>query len=185
MGVMELVVPALEGDVEGLGKAIAEVVGGGALQGLAVVHHGLDGVGGFSAGKLLLIGLAAADHRDCQVLFTHLGIHVPACWRVSALASSAVSCRVWPSCHQELHGTQERAGGLFPAHYRAPLVVELGQVAVGVYHMGKVIAEQGLGSGAHAQTLLKAAPHRRWSPRPLRGQSPLHGPSPSGAGSRG
>ena len=36
--------------------------------GLAVVHHGLDGVGGLGAGKFLLLGLLAFQHRNVQFL---------------------------------------------------------------------------------------------------------------------
>ena len=57
-GWCRLVVLAGEGDVKGLGEAVAEVVAGAGLEGLAVVHHALDGVGRLGAGELLLVGLA-------------------------------------------------------------------------------------------------------------------------------
>ena len=62
----------------------------------------------------------------------------------------------------ELAGAQEGAGGLFPPHHAAPLVVQHGQVAVALQHMGKVVAEQRLAGGAHSQALLQrlAAAHR-------------------------
>jgi len=62
--ISELVVPAGELDVEGLCKAVAEVVGRTRLQRHTVVHHGFDGVGGFRTGKLLLFSLLSLDYRD-------------------------------------------------------------------------------------------------------------------------
>ena len=47
-----------------------------ALQGLAVLHHGLDGVGGLGTRKLLFIGLAALDNRDGQVLLADVCVAV-------------------------------------------------------------------------------------------------------------
>ena len=56
MGEVELVVAAGEGDLKGLGKAVAEVVAGTGLQSLTVVHHALHGVGSLpSPEKILLL----------------------------------------------------------------------------------------------------------------------------------
>ena len=66
--VVQLVVAAGEGHVIGLAELVAEVVAGAALQGLAVLHHRLDGVGRLRTGKLLFIGLAALDNRDGEIL---------------------------------------------------------------------------------------------------------------------
>ena len=74
--VLELVILIGELDAEGPGKAVAEIVAGAGLQRLAVMHHGLDGVGGLGAGKLLLIGLAALDQRDGQILFHEIRVDV-------------------------------------------------------------------------------------------------------------
>ena len=60
MGILQFVVPTGEGYVIGAGELVAKVVAGARLEGLAVLHHGLDGVGGFGAGELFLVGLAAA-----------------------------------------------------------------------------------------------------------------------------
>ena len=54
---------------------------------------------------------------------------------------------------QELGCPQEGAGGLFPAYHIAPLVVQLGQVAVGLDDILVVLAEQRLGCGADDQAL--------------------------------
>ena len=65
---MQLVVAAGKGDVVSLAELVAKVVAGAALQGLAVLHHGLDGIGGLGTGKLFLVGLAALHHGDGQIL---------------------------------------------------------------------------------------------------------------------
>ena len=49
---------------------------GAALQRLAVLHHGFDGVGSLSTGELFLIGLAALDNRDSQVLLADVCVAV-------------------------------------------------------------------------------------------------------------
>ena len=56
---------------------------------------------------------------------------------------------------QELPVAQEGAAGLLPAQDGAPLVVQLGQVPVGVDDVLIVLAEQGLGGGADAVALLQ------------------------------
>ena len=55
----------------------------------------------------------------------------------------------------ELTGAQERAGGFLPADDAAPLVVQHGQVAVGVQHMAEMVAEHRLAGGAHRKALLQ------------------------------
>ena len=56
---------------------------------------------------------------------------------------------------------EEGAGGLLPPEDGAPLVVQLGQVPVGLDDGPEVLAEQGLGGGADAAPLLQLlrAPH--------------------------
>ena len=76
MRVLRLVLAVLKLDLKGPGKVVAKVVGGARLQALAVVHHGLDGVGGFRAGKFFRVGLFAADHRHGQVLLAEVGVDI-------------------------------------------------------------------------------------------------------------
>lgn len=64
---MQLVVAAGKGDIVSLAELVAKVVAGAALQRLAVLHHGFDGVGGLGTGKLFLVGLAALHHGDRQI----------------------------------------------------------------------------------------------------------------------
>ncbi len=61
---------------------------------------------------------------------------------VSAIASSAVSCIVWPSCQPEIRRSAGTGASFFPAHDGAPLVVELRQVAVGFDDFLVVLAEK-------------------------------------------
>ena len=96
---MQLVVAAGKGHVVSLAELIAEVVAGAALQGLAVLHHGFDGIGSLRTGELLLIGLAALDNRDGQVLLADVCVAVQLLLGLS-LSLAAVSWMVWPSCHQ-------------------------------------------------------------------------------------
>ena len=69
--------------------------------------------------------------------------------------------------------TQEGPGGLFPAQDRAPLVVQLGQVPVGVDHVLIVLAEQGLGGRTDAVALLQLLAAAHGHPGALRGKA-LH-----------
>ena len=55
----------------------------------------------------------------------------------------------------EFRRAQEGAGGLFPAHHRAPLVILEGQVAVGLHPLGEHGAENGFTGGTHGQAFLE------------------------------
>ena len=55
---------------------------------------------------------------------------------------------------QKLPVTQEGAGSLFPTQHTAPLVVFHGQITVRLQNVGKMLTEQGLGSGADGVPLL-------------------------------
>ena len=100
------------------------------------------------------------------------------------MASSAVACMVWPSCHRNSRWRRkgrlvfsqrstlhhwlyslgrsrqewmmlEGTAGLLPAQHAAPLVVQLGQIPPGVDDVPVVLAEQGLAGGPDAQPLLQ------------------------------
>ena len=68
---------------------------------------------------------------------------------------------------------QEGAAGLLPAQDAAPLVVELGQVPVGVDDVLVVLAEQGLAGGADAVALLQLLTAAAGDPGALGGEA-LH-----------
>ena len=74
--ILQGVVAAREGHVIGAAEFVTEVVARAALQGLAVLHHRLDGVGRLGTGKLLLVGLAALDNGDAQVVLGKIGVAV-------------------------------------------------------------------------------------------------------------
>ena len=152
--VLQLVVPPREGDVEGAGEPVPEIVAGAALQRLAVVHHRLDGVGRLRARELLAVGLAALDHRDLQVVLAEFRVAVELLLGLGdrLLGGLVDGVALLPP---ELPAAQEGAGGLFPTDHAAPLVVQQRQVAVGLQHMGEVVAEQRLTGGPHAEPLLQ------------------------------
>ena len=149
---LQLVLPVGEGDAEGLGEAVAEVVAGAGLQRLVVVHHALDGVGVLRAGELLLVGLVAAQHGHGQQVLADVGVYLEHLPRLvqSLLGGGVDGVTLLP---EELASAQEGAGGLLPAEHAAPLVVETGQVAPGVDYVAPVLAEQRLAGGADAQPL--------------------------------
>ena len=152
VGMLQGVISVGEGDAEGLGKAGAEIMGGAALQGNAVVHHGLDGVGLLGARKLLLFGLAAGDGGNGEGLAVEVLVDLEHLQGLLAglFLGGMHGVTFLP---KELGGAQEGTGGLLPADNVAPLVVELGQVAVGLNNVLIVLAEEGLGGGADDETL--------------------------------
>ena len=154
VGVLQGIAAVGELDIEGAGEAVPEVVGGTALQTLAIVHHGLDGIGLLGTREFFLIGLDALDDGDGQVFFTHFGIDIqhPHRFCLGFLGGLVHGVALLP---QEFGAAQEGAGGFFPAHDAAPLVIQLGQVAVAVDDVGIVLAEQRFAGGAHAQALLQ------------------------------
>ena len=169
---MELVVLAGEGDVEGLGKAVAEVVAGARLEGLPVVHHALNGVGLLRAVELLLVRLAAPDHGHGQHILHEVRVDVqhPHGLLAGLLFGGVHGMALLP---QELPVAQEGAAGLFPAQDRAPLVVQFGQVPVGVDNVLVVLAEQGLRGGTDAVALLQLLAAAVGDPGALGGEA-LH-----------
>ena len=154
MDILQLVVLVRKLDAERAGEAVAEVVAGAGLQGLAVMHEGLDRVGRLGAGEFLLVRLAAADDRDCQEVLQEIRIDVQ--HELRALLGLLRRCMGGVAfLPQELAGAKERTRGLLPSHNRAPLVVDLRQVAVGVDILRVEIAEERLGSRTHAHALLQ------------------------------
>ena len=164
---MQLVIAAGEGHVVSLAELVAEVVAGAALQGLAVLHHGLDGVGGLGTGKLLLIGFAALHHGDGQILLADVCVAVQLLLGLSLSLSGGLVDGV-ALLPPELAAAQEGTGGLLPAHHAAPLVVLHGKLAVAVQHAGPVVAEHGLAGGTHSQTFFQLVRAAHRDPRHLR-----------------
>ena len=129
-------------------------MGGTGLQCLAVVHECLDGIGGFGTGELVGLGLLAADDRDGKILLVEVRVDVQHALGLfdGFLCRGVQGMALLP---QEFTGTQERTGGLLPAHDADPLVIEFRQVAVGLDDVLPVVAEQGLGCRTDAQALFE------------------------------
>ena len=152
--VFQLVVSVRELDAVGLGELGAEVMAGAGLEGPAVVHQGFDGIGGCGAGKFFLVGLAALDHRDGQVFRAEVRVDVQHLLGAGlGLFHGGVDRMAF--LPHEFTGTEEGTGLLLPADDRTPLVVYLGQVAVGLDVGPEEIRENGLGSGTDAEALLQ------------------------------
>ena len=140
---------------------------GAALQGLTVLHHGFDGVGGFGTGKLFLIGLAALDNRDGEILLADVCVAVQLLLGLSLSLSGGLVDGV-TLLPPELTAAQEGTGGLLPAHDAAPLVVLHRQLAVAVQHAGPMVAEHGLAGGADGEALFQLVRAAHRDPRHLR-----------------
>ena len=171
-GILQLVVPAGEGHVVGTGELVPEIVAGAGLEGLVVLHHGLDGVGGLGPGKLLLVGLAALHHRHGQRIPAEVGVAVQLLLRLGngLLRRLMDGVALLPP---ELPGAQEGAGRLFPADDGAPLVIQHGQLPVALQYIVPVVAEHGLRGGPEGQPLLQLLAAAHGDPRHLRGEA-LH-----------
>ena len=138
---------------ESSGKAVTKVVAGAGLECLSVVHEGLDGVGRYGSGKFLLVGLSASYHGHRKEILAEIGIDVQHLY--GAFLCLLLSCVDGVTfLPQKLTGTKERSRLLFPAHYRAPLVVYLGQISVGMDEVFVKITEKSLGCGTHAKLFL-------------------------------
>ena len=172
VGMVEDVVLAGKGDVKRLGKAVAEIVGGARLQRLAVVHHALHGIGLLGAVEFLLIGLLPLHHGHGQHVFHEVGIDVqhPLGLFPGLVGGGVHGVALLP---QKLPVAQEGAGGLFPAQHAAPLVIQLGQIPVGMDDVLVMLAEQRFGGGADAQPVLQLLAAAHGDPGAL-GRKALH-----------
>ena len=152
--ILGLVVLVEEGDAEALGKVLSEEVGRAALQRLAVLHHGLDGVGVEGAGEALRLALHALDDGDGEPLLAKVRIDVEHLLGLllGLLLGGVGGMALLP---QKLARAQEGARAHLPAHHVAPLVAHQGQVAVGVDPVLIGIPDDGLGGGADDQLLLE------------------------------
>ena len=172
MDVGELAFLAEVLDIVGLGEVGAEVVAGAGLQGLAVLHHGLHGVGGPGAGELFLVALLSHVYGQGQGLFGHLTVDLQhgQGLLLGLLGGGVDGVALLP---EELAGAKEGARALFPAHHAAPLVVLHGQVAPAAHPLGIHGAEDRLARGAHGQALLQLLAAALGHPRHLRREA-LH-----------
>ena len=116
------------------------------------MHHRLDCVCRLSAGELLLLGFLTDDSGDCEGLGVEVGVDLEHFqgFRLSLLGGRVHCMTLLP---EKLRGSQKRAGRLFPANDAAPLVVELGQIAVGLDDLLVVLAKERFGGWTYSQTL--------------------------------
>ena len=152
--IFQLVVLVDELYVEGLGKVLAQEVRRAALQGFAVLHHGLDGIGVQRAGKAFVGRLDTLDDGHGHVLLGKVRVDIQhldgfsLCFLLRGMGRVAF-------LPQEFSRTQEEAGTHFPAEHVGPLVDQDGQVAVGVDPVLVRIPDDGFRSGADDQFLLQ------------------------------
>ena len=99
------------------------------LQGLAVLHHGLDAESIEGPGETLVLRLVADHYRQGHVGTGEVGIdlHHPLSLLHSFLSRSVGRVSLLP---QELCGTEEKAGSHLPAHHIGPLIDQYGQIPV-------------------------------------------------------
>ena len=152
MRIVELVVLACVGDAEALCEAVAEIVRGSALKSNAVVHHRFDGICRLGARELFLLGFLTDNCGNSEGLGVKVGVDLEHSqgFLLSLLGGGVHGVTLLP---EKLRGSQKRTGGFFPAYHAAPLVIELGKVAVGLDNLFIVLAEERFGGGTNRKTL--------------------------------
>src|SRR5687767_14850275 len=118
-----------EGDVEGAGEVLPQVVAGRCLQCAPVTHQTLAGVGLHGPGEALGWALGAREYGNGHSLVEAIAVDAE---HPQALLARLLRRRVdgMALLPQELRGPEERSGYLLPAQDIAPLVYEDGQVPV-------------------------------------------------------
>ncbi len=109
-------------------------------------------IGGDGPGKLFFLGLAALDHGDRQFVLYEIGVDMEHPLGLFHSLRGSFVHRM-PFLPEKFRRAQEGARRLFPADDIGPLVVELGQIAVGAYNVGVVLAEKRFRGRAYAETL--------------------------------
>ena len=132
----------------------AEIVAGARLKRLAVLHHRLDRPGLDRAGKALVLGLLAGDHRERKVLLGAGAVHLE---RAVGLGERILAglVRGVAFLPEELAGAQEHPRAHLPAHHVRPLVGEQRQVAPRLHPARHGIADDRLGGRADDQRLFQ------------------------------
>ena len=166
----ELIFLILILNAKGLGKTVSKVVGCGRLQGLAVMHHCLNGIGGLGTGKLVTLGLLSADDREGEFLLIEVGVDIQhaLCLLLGLLGRGVERMALLP---EEFSGAEERAGGLLPPYDGNPLVIELREVSPGVDCIGPVVTEQRLRGGADTEPLIEFLLAAHGDPGDFRGKT--------------
>ena len=99
------------------------------LQGLAVLHHGLDAESIEGSGETLVLRLVAYHYRQGHVGTGEVSIdlHHPLSLLHRFLSRGVGRVSLLP---QELGGTEEKAGPHLPTHHIGPLIDQYGQIPV-------------------------------------------------------
>ncbi|GFI57721.1 hypothetical protein IMSAG025_01161 [Muribaculaceae bacterium] len=172
MYIFEFIIPVRKLNAKCLGKSIAKIMAGPRLQRLAVMHQCFNRIGCLRPCKFLLIRLTPFHHWNRQNLLTEVRIYVQ---HLFCSLLGFLRCRMcrMPFLPQKLPGTQERPRLLFPAHHAAPLIINPGQIPVGLDIPFIEIAEQGFRSRPYAHPLLQWVQSAMGHPCHFRGKT-LH-----------
>ena len=172
MDIFKLVVLVCILNAKGFGKAVAKIVAGAGLKGLAVMHQRFYCIGSFCPCKFLLLRLAPFHHRDCQHFLTEIRIDVQhlLCPLLRLLGRGMGGVPFLP---QKLPGTQKGPCLLFPANHTAPLIINSRQIPVRMDISLIKIAKQGFRSGPYTHSLCKRGKPAMGHPGHLRRET-LH-----------
>ncbi len=144
----------LEFDLLGTRKILAEEVGGARLQGLAVLHHGLDGIGGDRPGKPLAGRFFPLDDGHGHFGFGEVGVDVEHFHRFFAGLGLGGVGRV-ALLPKKLGRAEEHAGPHLPTDDVGPLVNEDRQIAVRLHPFGVHGADDGFARRPDDQRLFQ------------------------------
>ena len=116
------------------------------------MHHRLYRIGGLGARELFLLGFSADNRGNSHCFLIEIVVNIEHFkgFFLSLLGGGVHSVTLLP---EELGGAQERTGSFFPSYNAAPLIVELGQVAVCIDDLFIVLAEKCFGCRANGKTL--------------------------------
>ena len=165
--VLELVILIRKGDVIGLCKFLSEEMAGAGLQSTSVMHQCLNGVRGIRTGKLFFFGFLSLDGRNRHVLCQEIRIDVQHLLSpfFSFFLGRMDGMSLLP---KELTGTKKRPRFLFPAHNRAPLIVQARKITIGVNIILVEIRKHRFGCRSYAQALRQRLCSARRHPGHLR-----------------
>ena len=128
-GILGLVLLVEELHLESLAEVLSQEMAGAALQGLAVLHHRLDGIGIQGSGEALCFALHALNDGHGHIVLCKLSIDLEhqLSTLLSLFASGMSRVAFLP---KEFAGAQEQTGTHLPTHHVAPLVDQQRQVAI-------------------------------------------------------
>ena len=127
--ILQLVVIVDELHIEALSEVLSQEVAGSALESLAILHHGLDGVSILGTCEALCLALHTLDHGHCHIVLSEVGIHIQHLLSLCyCLFLSGMSRMTF--LPQELCSAKEQACTHLPAHHVSPLIHQDRQIAI-------------------------------------------------------